>query len=114
MLWQLAQRVGRQGAAALVLCGDVLDGEEAAAAGLAWRCLPTEDLEASALRLARRAAGRPRDVMVRARATLDASSAGTLDEARALEHEAQSWSLGLPELPERVRALQARLAERST
>ena len=38
-LWQLRQRMGRQGAAALSLFGETLDGEEAAAAaaGLALR-----------------------------------------------------------------------------
>ncbi len=45
-LWRLAQRIGPQGAAALVLCGDVLDGAAAAAAGLAWRCVPYAELEA--------------------------------------------------------------------
>lgn len=113
MLWQLVQRIGRQGAAALVLCGDVLDGGEAAAAGLAWRCLPSEELEEAALRLARRASGRPRDVVARARQTLDASlGLATAAEARALEHEAQTWSMASPELPGRVQALKDRLAER--
>ncbi|MBL7512141.1 enoyl-CoA hydratase/isomerase family protein, partial [Frankia sp. CN4] len=43
-LWRLAHRVGPQGAAALVLCGDRLTGAEAAAAGLAWRCVPDDEL----------------------------------------------------------------------
>lgn len=114
-LWRLEQRIGRQGAAALSLCGDVLDGEEAAAKGLAWRCVPDEDLEAAAMRLARRAAGRPAAVMDRARATLDASLAVTSSaKAIALEQDAQQWSLDQPELPERVRALKARLAAAPT
>ena len=57
-LWRLAQRVGPQGAAALVLCGDVLTGPEAVVAGLAWRCVPDDSALSVALRLARRAAGR--------------------------------------------------------
>jgi enoyl-CoA hydratase len=58
-LWRLERRVGRQAAAALVLGGDVLDGVEAEAKGLAWRCVPSDDLLDAALVMARRAAGRP-------------------------------------------------------
>src|SRR5689334_23559540 len=36
-LWRLRDRIGRQAAAALVLCGESLDGEGAARVGLAWR-----------------------------------------------------------------------------
>ena len=43
-LWQLRQRIGRQGAAALTLFGESLDGEEAARHQLAWRCVPEGDL----------------------------------------------------------------------
>ncbi|HEY6622253.1 MAG TPA: enoyl-CoA hydratase-related protein [Acidimicrobiales bacterium] len=58
-LWRLERRIGSQGAAALVLCGDVLDGHDAVRAGLAWRCVDEPDLEDMAYRLARRAAGHP-------------------------------------------------------
>ena len=54
-LWRLRERIGRQGAAALVLCGDVLTGEEAVGAGLVWRCLPNDDVLPFALGLAGRA-----------------------------------------------------------
>lgn len=112
-LWRLAERVGRQGAAALSLCGDVLDGAEAEAKGLAWRCVPDADLMATALGLARRAAARPAPVMRTAKATLDASLAVTSSaEAVALELAPQRASLADPELPERIRALQEQLARR--
>ncbi len=62
------QRVGRQGAAALSLCGDRLTGPEAERAGLAWRCLP--DDEAEALRPEARPPGR------RARPRADAAGQG--------------------------------------
>ena len=57
-LWRLAQRVGPQGAAALVLCGDTLTGPEAVTHGLAWRCVPDDEVRAVAVRLARQAADR--------------------------------------------------------
>ena len=64
-LWQLRHRVGRQGAAALVLLGDTLTGREAEARGLVWRCVEDDELLPLALRLARRAARRPAPVVQR-------------------------------------------------
>ena len=113
-LWRLVDRVGRQGAAALSLCGDVLDGREAEAKGLAWRCVTDDELMPTALRLARRAAGRPRPAVLRAKHTLEASLAlGTAEEAMALELEAQRETMADPDLPARVTALQEALARRS-
>jgi enoyl-CoA hydratase len=84
-LWRLRQRIGSQGAAAMVLCGDVLNGREAVTAGLAWRCVDHADLESAAHGLARRAAGRSRPLVARAKATLRASeSLLDGDEAMAL------------------------------
>ena len=50
---------GPQTAAAMVLFGQVLDGEAAAAAGLAWRCVDDDALLAEAIALARRPPVRP-------------------------------------------------------
>ena len=50
-LFLLEARVGRQGAAALSLCGDRLTGAEAERAGLAWRCLPDDEALPFALEL---------------------------------------------------------------
>jgi enoyl-CoA hydratase len=109
-LWRLVQRVGRQGAAALSLCGDVLDGEEAAAKGLAWRCVAADELLDAALGCARRVVSRPPAAVARTKASLDASLG--LDESAAaveLELAAQSWSMEQPEFRQRVEALKARL-----
>jgi len=38
--WMLERAVGPQAAAAMVLFGERVDGERAAAIGLAWRCVP--------------------------------------------------------------------------
>jgi enoyl-CoA hydratase len=109
-LWRLERRVGRQAAAALVLCGDTLDGTEAEAKGLVWRCVPSDELLDTALTLARRAASRPAPVMARAKATLDATPAlATAEDAVALELEAQRWSMTTPEFAERLAELRARL-----
>ena len=112
-LWRLVDRVGRQGAAALSLCGDALDGTEAEAKGLVWRCVPADELVEVALRLARRAARRDPELVARARATLDASlTLSSAEDAVGLELVAQQWSMDRPGFADQVRAVQARLAER--
>jgi enoyl-CoA hydratase len=109
-LWRLAQRVGMQGAAAMVLCGDVLTGVEATARGLVWRCVPDSDVEQVARGLARRAAGRPRALMARTKQTLRAMTTVTsFEEAFAAELHAQEWSVAQPEFVEAVQRVQANL-----
>jgi enoyl-CoA hydratase len=110
-LFLLQQRVGRQGAAALSLCGDSLTGPEAERAGLAWRCVADDEAEALAMTFARRAAGRDRELMLRAKATLAAQPA-TLQEAFDLELGAQQWSMDRPWFKDHVRALRDRLQSR--
>src|SRR6185437_14900481 len=114
-LWHLQRRVGRQGAAAMVLMGDVLEGEEAVQHGLAWRCVPAGDLEAAAVSLARRVAERDPELVARTRASL-AASAGldTAEEAVELEREAQEWSMSRPEFTDAVRRMQAAIARRGS
>jgi enoyl-CoA hydratase len=111
-LWRLEQRVGRQAAAALSLCGEKLDGADAEAKGLVWRCVPSDELLGAALALARRVASRPRGVVRRAKHTLDASlGVVTSEEAVALELDAQRWSMAQPEFGERLRAARDRLTQ---
>jgi enoyl-CoA hydratase len=112
-LRRLSERIGRQGAAALVLCGEVLDGTDAARLGLAWRCVPDHDLLPAAHALARRAAQRDAELVQRTKATLDASLGIGDDAAIALELEAQKWSMGRPGFRERVVKIQERLAARA-
>jgi enoyl-CoA hydratase len=109
-LWRLCRRVGDQGAAALSLCGDVLTGEEAARVGLAWRCVPDDELLPTAMRYAQRVASRPAELVRRAKASL-AGSATTpnVEDAIALERDAQTWSMAQPFFSERVQALRARI-----
>ena len=96
-----------------MLCGDVLTGEEAAAAGLAWRCVPSDELPALAMTYATRAAGRSRPLVARAKQSLRASERLTTPEqALALELEAQEWSMDQPGFAERIRSIQASLATR--
>jgi enoyl-CoA hydratase len=97
-LWQLQQRMGRQGAAALALFGESLGGAEAVAKGLAWACVDDDQLLDTAVELAARAARLDRPLVARTRTTLD-EGAAVLTRSDALAHElpAQQWSMGRPE-----------------
>jgi enoyl-CoA hydratase len=112
-LWRLRARIGEQGAAALVLCGDVLTGEEAVTRGLAWRCLPAGELEAFAMRLAGRAAGRSAALVRRTKNSLRAGrSLADPAAAAELELEAQRWSVEQPGFHESVLRVRESLADR--
>jgi len=92
--WMLERSVGPQAAAAMVLFGEALDGERAAAVGLAWRCVADDVLIAAAVELAARAAQVPRALAARVKQTMAAGRALDFDAVLALEIEAQTWSLG--------------------
>jgi enoyl-CoA hydratase len=113
-LWHLRERIGRQGAAAMSLFGESLDGEEAARRGIAWRCLPEGDLDAAVMEYASRAAKLDRPLAARVRTTLD-DSAGVHRSADAIELElpVQQWSMERPEFLAALGRLRARLG-RST
>jgi enoyl-CoA hydratase len=115
LLWRLQRRIGSQGAAAMVLCGDVLNGRDAVTAGLAWRCVDEVKLESTANGWARRAAGRSRLLVIRTKATLRASEALLdADEAMVLELDAQAWSMEQPGFDDGVRAIQESIRARSS
>jgi enoyl-CoA hydratase len=109
-LWRLERALGRPGAAALALFGEVLDGEEAARRGLVWRCVGAKDLLAEAGRLARKAAARDPELVSRTKRTM-ASGAAVDEPAAAIELElaAQRWSMERPEFQASLGELRERL-----
>lgn len=109
--WMLRSAVGPQAAAAMVLFGEVLSGAEAVSQGLAWRCVPDEELLPIALELAGRAAAAPRELVVRAKATLsDVARIADHDTAVQRELVDQLWSVTQPAFTERLAALRAKIA----
>jgi enoyl-CoA hydratase len=108
--WMLKRAVGAQTAAALVLFGEVLDGEGAAACGLAWRCLADDELLPAAQTLAARAASAPPELARRIKATLRTDHP---DHAAAVDAELadQVWSIGQPAFAERLAALRSRISK---
>jgi enoyl-CoA hydratase len=109
--WLLRRAVGAQTAAAMLLFGDDLDGEAAARAGLALRCVEDDALLAEAGALARRAATAPRPLAERVKETLRATAAlASHDEAVELELDAQVWSTQQEFFHEGIASLRARIA----
>jgi enoyl-CoA hydratase len=111
-LRELSRRIGRQGAVALSLLGDVLTGAESEARGLVWRCVPIEELEPTALGWAERVVSRPAAAVRRAKATLDATIDASADDAVRMELDAQQWSMEQEWIGERVARLRQRLTRR--
>ena len=109
-LWRLERVVGRQGAAALTLFGEVLDGEEAARRGLVWRCVGADDLAAEVRRLTQKAASRDPELVSRTKRTM--AGVAAMDGPAAaieLEHAAQRWSMERPAFQVSLAELRARL-----
>jgi enoyl-CoA hydratase len=109
--WMLRRRVGPQAAAAMVLFGEVVDGAGAERIGLAWRCVPDDELLPTARRLAGTAASASRELLVRMKRTLaDVATLPTHPEAVQRELDPQVWSINQPEFQERLAALQRRIS----
>lgn len=109
--WMLRRLLGPQGAAAVVLLGEALDGEEAARRGLAWRAVDDGEVVEASLRLAARAAAAPAGMVRRLKDTLRRMEAIDDHEgAVELELEPQLWTTNQPEFRERLAALKARIA----
>src|SRR5436190_15353736 len=111
--WMVNRIAGPQTAAAMVLFGEVLDGEAAVNAGLAWRVVDDDALLDIAKDLAQRAASAPHKLARRVKETLKAvPDLDVHQEAVDLELTAQLWSFGQPEFAERIAALQQRISKR--
>jgi enoyl-CoA hydratase len=109
----LRQLMGPQGLAAVVLCGESLDGEAAVRTGLAWKCFDDDNLLEEAERFAKRAAVAPREMVSRLKASCRAMGVVSgHDEAVDLELEAQLWSVGQTAFRDRLAALKRRIAQK--
>jgi enoyl-CoA hydratase len=112
-IWLLTRAAGAQVAAAMVLFGEVLSGDDAARLGLAWCAVPDSDLLATAHGIASRAAGLPPGLAARIKASFAAAAAiGAHGDAVASELEPQLWSFGQPAFRGRLEAMRAAITSR--
>lgn len=107
--WMLQRAVGPERAAAMVLFGEVLRGEDAERAGLVLRCVDGDVLEA-ARQLASSAAAAPGELVRRVKATMAAVRAvDDHEQAVDVELQAQVWSLQQPFFADRLAAMRAKV-----
>ena len=110
--WMLQRLVGQQTAAAMVLFGAQVRGEEAERLGLAWRCVDDADVVPTAVELARSAAEAPAELVRRVKQTMKAvRTVDNHDDAVSVELEAQVWSLQQPFFAERLAAMRAKVQQ---
>ncbi|MCP3989486.1 MAG: enoyl-CoA hydratase [Actinomycetia bacterium] len=111
--WMFQNIAGSQATAAAVLFGEILDGEEAARVGLAWRCYEDDELLAGAQEMAARAGANPRDLVVRTKQTIQDIRWVTSQRA-AVDHELgpQAWSTRQPAFRDKLAKLKARITNR--
>ena len=111
--WMLRNIVGPQNAAALLLFGDTVGGDDAVRVGLAYRCLPDDELLAAARTMAERAAAAPRDLIESTKRVLGQMAAvDTHVDAVRHEHGPQQWSLRQPFFAEGLQRARDTIAAR--
>jgi enoyl-CoA hydratase len=109
----LRSAIGPQGAAAMVLFGQVLDGEAAERAGLVWRVIADEDLLEEAVTMAARAASGPKPLAAGIKESLR-DMASVTEHGTAVESELarQVWSTQQDWFTERIAAVRSRVSSR--
>jgi enoyl-CoA hydratase len=101
---------GPQATMAAVVFGEILDGAEAERVGLAYKCVPDDELMAVAHTMAMRAASVPRELSTLTKRTIqEMATVATHEQAVAKELEPQVWTTRQPWFAERLAALQSRL-----
>ena len=109
--WRLRNLASLQTVNAMVLFGEVLRGNEAVRAGLAWKCVADDQLLAAAAEMAERAARVPAELLRRTKKTIARSA--TVDGIRpAVENEidTQEWSMQQPEFHATVAELRRKIS----
>ncbi|MGH9089169.1 MAG: enoyl-CoA hydratase-related protein [Acidimicrobiales bacterium] len=107
--WMLRRAVPYGTAAALLLGGEPVRGTDAARLGLAFRCVPDEDLLDDARRFVATAAAAPAELVRRTKASLTVVEGGDYREALERELSEQLWSVGLPYFAEQLASLRRRI-----
>ncbi len=108
--WMFRNIAGPQATMAAVVLGEILDGHEAQRVGLVYKCVPDDELMATARVMAVRAASAPRELAIITKRTIqEMANVATHDEAVAKELEPQVWTTRQPWFAERLAALQNRI-----
>jgi len=108
--WMFQNIAGPQATMAAVIFGEILDGQEAQRVGLAYKCVPDEELISASRLMAVRAASVPRELAIITKRTIqEMANIATHSEAIAKELDPQVWTTRQPWFAERIAALQSRI-----
>jgi enoyl-CoA hydratase len=108
--WMLERELGVQATFALTTFGDTLDGRQAEQRGLAWKCVPDDELLPLAQKMAGHAAGHSPQLVRHLNATIDEMIATpTYAEAVETEFERQMWSVHQPEFKAAVAQMREKI-----
>lgn len=109
---RLPRLVGRQRALALLLSGDRLSGKEAAAWGLAYRSVPSTQLQDESLKFCRKIAMKSRDGLKVMKSLVNRSYEQSLDDSIKLEVEAFHEWINNEDAQEGLRAFKEKRSPR--
>ena len=108
--WMFQNIAGPQATMAAVIFGEILDGQEAQRVGLAYKCVPDEELISASRLMAVRGASVPRELAIITKRTIqEMANIATHSEAIAKELDPQVWTTRQPWFAERIAALQSRI-----
>lgn len=112
--WRLANITDLQTAKAMVLFGERLSGQQAADAGIAWKCVADDELLDAAVAYAETAAKAPKGLVAKTKATFGAlASVQGSQQAVDLETAPQFWAMQQTEFKQWVSDLKARISSKS-
>jgi enoyl-CoA hydratase len=111
--WRLRSIVGRQATMAMVLFGEVIRSEQALDLGLVWKVVDDADLIDEAVALAAVAAGQPKELVARTKASI-LTLPDVTESNQAVDHELhpQMWSMGQPAFRALVEKLQVNISSK--
>lgn len=112
--WRLANITNLQTAKAMVLFGERLSGRQAAEAGIAYRCVPDDQLLDVAIEYGQTAAKAPKGLVAKTKATFG-SLASIQDSAASVDLETgpQFWAMQQDEFKQWVTDLKARISSKN-
>ena len=95
----------------MVIFGERLSGQQAADAGLAWKCVSDDELLGTAIEYATTAAAAPKALVAKTKETFSKlDTIGVSQESVDLETTPQFWAMQQPEFKEFVANLKATIA----
>jgi enoyl-CoA hydratase len=111
--WMQLRIAGLHTTMATALFGEVLSGDDAVRAGVAWKCVPDDELLVTTRAVAAKAAAAPKELLTLMKKTImEIGSLPTHAEAVEFELGPQVWTTRQPWFRERLAALQAKISKR--